>query len=76
MGDGRPDRGLYVDERNEVQREFAHHYRDKDMKGDYAAFTKVKTKEEMRFIRAEFRGALLVTVLFLALSGFAIAYLW
>ncbi len=76
MSDGRPERDLYRDERNEVQQEFAHHYRDKDMKDDYAAFIQVKTKEEMHARRAEFRGTLLATGILFGLSGLAIAYLW
>ena len=76
MGDGRPDRDLYERVRNEVQQEFAHHYRDRDMKDDYAAFTKVKTKDEMRNQRAEFRGMLLFTAVFIGISGLVIAGLW
>ena len=59
-----------------MQQELAHHYRDKDMKDDYAAFTKVKTKDEMRVGRTELRGSLLFIVLFICISGVAIAYLW
>ena len=76
MGDGRPDRELYSAERPGVQQELAHHYRDKDMRDDYAASTKVRTKEEMRIQRAELRGTLLFIVLFIGISGLAIAYLW
>lgn len=76
MGDGRPDREFYRAERPGVQQELAHHYRDKDMRDDYEAFTKVKTKEEMRIQRAEFRGTFLFTILFIGISGLAIAYLW
>ena len=76
MGDGRPERELYEHERPGVQQELAHHSRDKDMKDDYAAFTKVKTKEEVRNQRAEFRGMLLFTALFIGISGLAIACLW
>jgi len=76
MGDGRPDRELYRSEYHEVQQEMAHHYRDKDMKDDYASFIRVKTKEEIHVHRAEFRGLLLGSVLFFGLAGLAIAYLW
>ena len=76
MSEGRPERDLYRDERNEVQQEFAHHYRDKDMKDDYVAFTKVKTKEEASALRGRLRGDLLFFVLFIGISGLAIAYLW
>ncbi|OJV02867.1 MAG: hypothetical protein BGO06_01175 [Shinella sp. 65-6] len=76
MGDGRPDRDLYERVRNEVQQEFAHLHREKDMKDDYAAFTKVKTKEEARTVRAGLRGELLFCFLFIGLAGLAIAYLW
>jgi len=76
MNDGRPDRNLYAGERNPVQLEFAHHNRSKDMKDDYAAFTKVKTKKEMRALRTEFRVTLVFIVAVMALSGLAIAYFW
>ena len=76
MGDGRPDRDLYERERPGVQQELAHHYRDKDMKDDYVAFTKVKTKEEACTVRAGLRGELLFCFLFIGLAGLAIAYLW
>ncbi|MBN9053012.1 MULTISPECIES: hypothetical protein [Shinella] len=46
------------------------------MKDDYAAFTKVKTKEEARTVRAGLRGELLFCFLFIGLAGLAIAYLW
>ena len=76
MSSGRPDRELYKHERNEVQQEFAHHYRDKDMRDDYEAFATVKTKEEMRAQQAERRGMMLFTVLFIGVAGLVVAYLW
>ncbi|UEX81933.1 hypothetical protein [Shinella zoogloeoides] len=59
-----------------MQQELAHHYRDKDMKDDYLASTKVKTKEEARASRVQLRGDLLFFVLLIGISGLAIAYLW
>ncbi len=76
MGDGPPDREVYRSEKNEVEQQFAQHNLDRDMKADYAAFTRVKTKDEMRVGRAELRGSLLFIVLFICISGVAIAYLW
>ena len=76
MGDERPDRDLYECERPGVQQELAHHYRDRDMKDDYLAFTKVKTKEEARASCVQLRGELLFFIMFIGISGLAIAYLW
>ncbi len=76
MNSVRPDRDLYKGERDGVQRELAHIYREKDMKADYEAFTKVKTKEEAQAQRAELRGLLLLTLLFVAITCLVIAALW
>lgn len=76
MSKVRPDRELYRDERNGVQRELAHIYRERDMKDDYEAFTRVETKEEVRVHKAELRGFMLLTALFVGITGLAIAVLW
>ena len=60
MGDGRPDREVYRSEKNEVEQQFAQHNLDRDMKADYAAFTRVKTKEDLRQKQAENRGMILL----------------
>lgn len=60
MGDWRPDREVYRSEKNEVEQQFAQHYLDKDMEADYEAFTRVKTKEDLRRKQAENRSMILL----------------
>ncbi|SOC46150.1 hypothetical protein SAMN05892877_12123 [Rhizobium subbaraonis] len=71
-----PDRETYRREREGWQRELAHIYRERDMKDDYEAFIKPKTKEEVRAHQAELRGLMLLTALVVGITGVAIVLLW
>lgn len=76
MTDARPDREIYREERKDWQRELAHIYRERDMKDDYEALIKPKTKEEVRAHQAELRGLMLLTALVVGIACVAIAILW
>lgn len=72
----RADRESYRGEREGWQPELAHINRESDMKDDYEAFIKPKTKDEVRVYQAELRGLMLVTGVVVGITGVAIVLLW
>ncbi len=66
-----PRREVYEREKNEIEKQFAQHNLERDMRADYEASTKIGADEHVRRLRLENRVFLVILVF--VLGGFGLA---